>query len=106
MGRISSGAAIHLGELGGRATQFAGDVERVSGVSATTAQRATGGGRSDQNDVRQHQIAGGFGGIAARQRYGVPVRQSAQAGEEALDPHASGTGCEHFAGQSKGEECG
>ena len=82
----TSRRALHCGKLGGRATQFAGDVERVAGAGRAAAQGATGGGRADQHDVCQHQFAGRLGGVAAGQRDGVLVRQTAQAGEESLDP--------------------
>ena len=95
---------LDSGEFGGCATQRAGDVERVAGAGRAAAQGATGGGRADEDNVCEDQIAGGFGGVAARQRDTVKVGESAQAGEEAIDPEASGAGGEHLAGQREREE--
>ena len=99
-------APFHLGQLRGRAAQCARHVECIPGASAAAPQRAPRWGRSHQHNVCQHQPAGRFAGVAARQRYCELLGQTTQTGEKPLDPAASSGGCQHFAGQRQREKCG
>lgn len=69
-----------------------------------TAEGAASGCRADEDDIREDEVSGRFGGIATRKRRVVLPSNGAEACKEVLNPSLSAAGAQDFGGKGEREE--